>query len=622
MNRIVAFVAAPVLLSLALFHGTAAAWQVGPAQVDVFVSGTEGYHTFRIPALVVTRAGSVLAICEGRKTSRADHGDVDLVLKRSSDGGRTWGPLELVFEEGGDQNITIGNPCPVVDQETGVIWLPFTRNNNDVFITSSKDDGKTWSQPRRITSQVKKQNWNWYATGPGNAIQLERGPHRGRLIIPCDHRVNGIEDRRASSRSHVFFSDDHGKTWQLGGAADSKTNECAVVQLSDSTLMINMRSFRGRGKRAVALSRNAGLTWSAATDDATLIEPVCQASLIRYTWRDAEGKSRLLYSNPATKSGRHRMTVRLSYDEGQTWPISKVLHEGSAAYSSLAELPGGTIGLLYERDDYQKITFASFTLQWLTDGQDRLKTKDSALVSPRTTTRIVDLTHVFDRETIYWPTEAGFRLIRGPAGLTEKGYFYAANRFAAAEHGGTHMDAPIHFFRGRHTVDQIPLEKLVGEAAVVDVAASCAANRDYQIGVEDLRGWEITHNRQLVDVIVLLRTGFGRHWNNRLRYLGTDKTGPRAVAGLHFPGLAPEAARWLVEHRAIKAIGIDTPSIDYGQSQEFQSHVTLCKHNVPVFENVANLHELPTVGATVVALPMKIGGGSGAPLRIIAILAE
>ena len=236
--------------------------------------------------------------------------------------------------------------------------------------------------------------------------------------------------------------------------------------------------------------------------------------------------------------------------------------------------------------------------------------------------RIIDLTHPFDRRTIYWPTETGFQLLRGKAGITEKGYYYSANRFAAAEHGGTHVDAPIHFFAERQTVDQIPLTRLVGEAIIVDVSKSCDADRDYQIDVGDLRSWEETHHRQLIDVIVLLHTGYGRHWQNRKRYLGTSETGPAAVAKLHFPGLAPAAAKWLVEHRSIKSIGIDTPSIDYGQSQQFGSHVTLFKHNVPAFENVANLHLLPPSGAQVVALPMKINAGSGAPLRIIAMVPE
>ena len=255
-------------------------------------------------------------------------------------------------------------------------------------------------------------------------------------------------------------------------------------------------------------------------------------------------------------------------------------------------------------------------------GKPNNQTRTTFGESRRGSDRLVDLTHPFDAGTIYWPTEAGFKLIRGPAGITEKGYYYAANRFAGAEHGGTHIDAPIHFFKDGNTVDQIPLEKLVGEAVVVDVTKSCSEDRDYQVDVEDLRRWETNHNRQLIDVIVLLRTGYGRRWSDRKSYLGTDKTGSMAVADLHFPGLAPTAARWLVEQRAIKAIGIDTASIDYGQSQSFQSHVTLFKHNVPAFENVRNLEELPAAGATVFALPMKIGGGSGAPLRIIAVIPE
>ncbi|MGI9519330.1 MAG: cyclase family protein [Pirellulaceae bacterium] len=236
--------------------------------------------------------------------------------------------------------------------------------------------------------------------------------------------------------------------------------------------------------------------------------------------------------------------------------------------------------------------------------------------------QVIDLSHPFDDQTIYWPTEDGFKLIEGSAGYTDRGYYYAANRFVAAEHGGTHIDAPIHFFEDRMTVDEIPLERLIGEGVVVDVSEACANDPDYLIGVDDLRNWETSNGRQLVDVIVLLRTGYSAHWGNRQRYLGTDQTGPEAVPDLHFPGLDPQAATWLVEHRAIKAIGIDTPSIDYGQSRLFESHVKLFEHNIPAFENVANLDQLPGKGFKVIALPMKIGGGSGAPLRIIAMVEE
>ena len=236
------------------------------------------------------------------------------------------------------------------------------------------------------------------------------------------------------------------------------------------------------------------------------------------------------------------------------------------------------------------------------------------------TAAYIDLTHSFDDQTIFWPTEDGFKLDRGSAGFTQAGYFYAANRFRSSEHGGTHIDAPIHFYEDHETVDQIPLKRLIGPAVVIDVREACENNPDYQIGVGDLRKWEETHSRQLVDMIVLLRTGYGEYWPDRQKYLGTDSFGKEAVKELHFPGLAPEAARWLVENRMIKAIGIDTASIDYGQSTDFASHVTLFEKNIPAFENVANLAHLPVEGFSVIALPMKIAEGTGAPLRILAVL--
>ena len=331
----------------------------------VFQSGTEGYHTFRIPAIVTTDNGDLLAICEGRKTSRADHGDVDLVMKRSSDGGQTWSPLLLVYEEGDEAKITIGNPCPVVDLLTNAIWLPFTRDNDDVLLTSSRDGGNTWSVPRVITKSVKRDDWTWYATGPGNGIQIERGPFRGRLVIPCDHRVQGISDRQRSTRSHVIYSDDHGATWQIGGITEFQMNECAVAELSDGRLMLNMRSNRGQGRRGVALSDDGGASWSGCLDDPTLIESVCQASLLRYSGGEAGDQSRLLFSNPASTTARDHMTLRISSDEGTTWPVALEIHAGSSAYSSLTRLRDASIGLLYERDDYSEIAFTRIELPTL-----------------------------------------------------------------------------------------------------------------------------------------------------------------------------------------------------------------------------------------------------------------
>lgn len=234
--------------------------------------------------------------------------------------------------------------------------------------------------------------------------------------------------------------------------------------------------------------------------------------------------------------------------------------------------------------------------------------------------KLVDLSYSFSTETIYWPTAQSFTLEKVADGITPGGYYYAANNFAAAEHGGTHLDSPIHFAEGKHTTDQIPLEQLLGAAIVIDVSHAALANRDYQVQVADFEAWEKTHGRIPDRAIVLLRTGSGKFWPDRETYLGTTETGPEAVPKLHFPGLHPEAAAWLVSNRQINAIGIDTPSIDYGQSTLFGSHVTLFAANIPAFENVANLEQVPETGAHVIALPMKIQGGSGGPLRIIAIV--
>jgi kynurenine formamidase len=230
----------------------------------------------------------------------------------------------------------------------------------------------------------------------------------------------------------------------------------------------------------------------------------------------------------------------------------------------------------------------------------------------------IDLTHPFSSESVYWPTADGFTMERVAYGPTDAGFFYAANNFAAAEHGGTHLDAPIHFAEGKQTADQIPLDHLIGPAAVIDV--SDRASADYLIGTADLERWEARHGRIPDGAILLLRTGWDRFYGDRTQYLGTDARGSDAVPLLHFPGLDPEAARWLVAERRIDAIGIDTPSIDYGQSTAFGSHVALYEANIPGFENVARLEQLPAVGAFVIALPMKIAGGSGGPLRIVAFV--
>lgn len=234
--------------------------------------------------------------------------------------------------------------------------------------------------------------------------------------------------------------------------------------------------------------------------------------------------------------------------------------------------------------------------------------------------KLVDLSYAFNAQTIYWPTAKTFSLEKVAEGETEQGYFYAANNFAAAEHGGTHLDAPVHFARGGDKADEIPLRRLIGRAIVVDVAESALANRDYQVTREDFRAHERRYGRIARGAIVLLRTGYGRYWPDRASYMGTAELGEQAVPKLHFPGLHPGGARWLVRKRDIRAVGLDTASIDYGQSKLFESHRILGAAGVPVFENVANLRRLPVEGSLFIGLPMKIEGGSGGPLRAIAVV--
>ncbi len=235
--------------------------------------------------------------------------------------------------------------------------------------------------------------------------------------------------------------------------------------------------------------------------------------------------------------------------------------------------------------------------------------------------KLVDLSHAYSNETVYWVTAKEFKLDTVFKGQTDKGFYYCANNFSTAEHGGTHIDAPIHFAEKGQSVDEIPLEKLIGTAIKIDVSSKALNNSDYLIKVDDLIAWE---NKEKIKIpsgsIILLETGFSKYYPDKIKYMGTDERGEDAVKKLHFPGLSKEAAKWLVEQRDINAIGIDTPSIDYGQSEYFESHVILLSQNIPVFENLTNLNKLPNIGFEIIALPMKIKKGSGAPLRIVAII--
>ncbi len=233
--------------------------------------------------------------------------------------------------------------------------------------------------------------------------------------------------------------------------------------------------------------------------------------------------------------------------------------------------------------------------------------------------RVVDLTHPYDGETIYWPTSPSrFELTRLAWGDTEGGFFYAANAFSTPEHGGTHLDAPIHFAAGGWTADQVPLERLIGPAVVIDVGRQAAADADYRLSREDVLAWEASHGPVPEGAVVLLRTGWGPRWPDRLAYLGDDAPGD--ASNLHFPSYGEAAARYLVEQRGVAVLGVDTASIDYGPSTDFLVHRVAAAANVPGLENVANLEALPATGAWVFALPMKIAGGSGGPVRIAALV--
>jgi sialidase-1 len=339
--------------------------------VDVYTAKQDGYFAYRIPSLLVTPHGTLLAFCEGRKTTLSDDGNNDLVLKRSIDHGRTWLPMQLIHDDGGDAVVSIGNPCAVVDPHGGRVWLSMNRKNGRVLITHSDDDGVTWADVVDITSQTSRPEWGWYALGPGVGIAIERGPHRGRLIFPANHRET--KDRSGPSASHIVYSDDRGQTWQIGGTVGQHTNECQVVETlagERSELLINARNHWARsggkpelaGRRLVSRSQDGGLTWSEPVRDETLIEPTCQASLIRYAWTGEGQPGVLLFANPASTTKRERMTIRASRDDGRSWPASRLIDPGFSSYCCLARLKNGDIGLVYERDNYQRLTFISLPL--------------------------------------------------------------------------------------------------------------------------------------------------------------------------------------------------------------------------------------------------------------------
>jgi sialidase-1 len=341
-----------------------------PEMQTIYESGSATTNTYRIPALLVSKQGTILAFAEARRNSGGDTANIDTVVRRSEDGGKTWGDEIIVFDE---QDNVAGNPCPVVDQSTGRIWSLQTWNSHKVhesqaktgfgedsrrvFVTYSDDDGKTWSPAKEITRSVKLEHWSWYATGPGAGIQLQRGKHKGRLIIPCDHKSLPPGGPN-TYHSHIVYSDDHGQTWKIGAETAHGLNECEAVELEDGAVMLNSRN-HGVDKfhRGVSISKDGGQTFSSFRRDPMLLEPRCQASIRRYRWTEGTKPGILLFANPARKWRAFTM-LRMSYDDGKSWPDAKVIYPWNSAYCDIAVLPDGRIAVLFERDNYRTIDIA------------------------------------------------------------------------------------------------------------------------------------------------------------------------------------------------------------------------------------------------------------------------
>ena len=330
--------------------------QVGKTKT-LFKKGDDGYACYRIPAIVVAKDGSVLAFCEARKKGCSDTGNIDLVMKKSTNNGQTWGAMKVIWDDGDN---VCGNPAPVVDEETGDVHLLLTWNRGDdheseiiagtstdtrrVFHLSSSDHGDNWSKPKEITTTTKLPNWTWYATGPVHGIQLKQTPHKGRLVIPCDH----IEAESKKYYSHSIYSDDHGATWKLGGTTpEDQVNECSVAELPNGDLMLNMRNYARKDAqvRQVAISKDGGMTWEEQRFDTELPEPRCQAALLNI---ERKRKSLLLFTNPADGKARKNMTLSISSDNGKTWPSKTTIYAAHSAYSDLAEMTNKKIILMHE----------------------------------------------------------------------------------------------------------------------------------------------------------------------------------------------------------------------------------------------------------------------------------
>ena len=363
------------ILLLILTACTSNTKQVNYQKADLWTAGIGGYNNYRIPSLIVSPAGTILAFCEGREGG--DSGDINLLLKRSEDNGKTWSKEQIIWDDGSN---SCGNPCPVVDEETGRICLFMTWNDGEdhetkiiqktsrfarlPFVCYSDDDGITWSAPTDISSTCRDTTWGWYATGPGIGIQVKRGEFEGRLIIPANHSYDDADGKIGGGPfaygAHVIISDDHGKTWRKSKPIHPDCNESQLVELTDGTLMMNMRSYNEKYCRASAISTDGGESWSEIKHELQLVESKCQASILNYG--RYKGKNMYLFSNPAVPLGRTHMTIKASFDNCNTWINSKLIFSGPSAYSCLTKLPNGNIGLFYEggiNKGYENMIFLS-----------------------------------------------------------------------------------------------------------------------------------------------------------------------------------------------------------------------------------------------------------------------
>lgn len=304
----------------------------------LFKNRKEGYNVYRIPTIIRGKSGKLLAFCEGRD-NLFDNGDIDLVMKSSADNGKTWSNLTVIWDGGKN---TCGNPSPVVDEKTGDIILVASLNNDKVFVLRSTDEGDSWQTPKDITASVKEADWEWYATGPVHAIQLGASTYSGRIIVPCNHTT----ETNNKHISHTIYSDDGGYTWQKGGnTATEDTDECTAAELSDGRIVLNMRNAdRSIPNRKVSYSHDGGLHWTKPQFDSTLIEPVCQGSLLSHT----ELKGLLLFTNPKHKKRRKNLTLSVSKDDGNSWSSFITVYKKKSAYSDIAILPNGDICCIFE----------------------------------------------------------------------------------------------------------------------------------------------------------------------------------------------------------------------------------------------------------------------------------